>query len=345
MGNNRANISSRNPFIDFLKGICILFVIFAHNCPARFLNKSGFFLWGGMAVPLFLLLQSFHVFQTDKLRRELGLPTKSLITQYDLKRLSRRIILPFIIITSATGIILILLGNNPISIAKRILLYGGLGPGSYYVLIYIQFFFLIPLALIFINKWKQKSVLFIIIISQCLEWFCIWMEIPQLLYRVLCFRYIFLIYLGYYWVEKSIYKKFSYIDFSFSVISLIILIIINYSTVSLHPLLFDSEWRIFHWICYFYPAIILIRVIKFLFNLLPPKYRIVVEILGKHSYEIFTLQMCVFSIFPYFFTPTGVESLDSFLVISATTILSIIPVYIWKKSKFLFKYRLKLKVF
>ena len=46
-----------------MKGICILFVIINH-CIGESIHKSIYYcLWGDMAVPLFLIIQTFHAYK------------------------------------------------------------------------------------------------------------------------------------------------------------------------------------------------------------------------------------------------------------------------------------------
>ena len=46
-----------DPFIDFLKGVCILFIILTHCFPEYLIEYTQFDLWGRTAVPLLILLQ------------------------------------------------------------------------------------------------------------------------------------------------------------------------------------------------------------------------------------------------------------------------------------------------
>ncbi len=143
----------RDLFIDFLKGICIISVILTHNLPAPVMSGLVFIAWGEMAVPLFLLVQAYHVFNSNKWYVDLGLPSKTYTQHYNLHKLWSRILKPFALITLFTGVVLILIGNDPKEVLKSALLAGGIGPGSYYVWIYLQFFLLLPICLTVFNKW------------------------------------------------------------------------------------------------------------------------------------------------------------------------------------------------
>ncbi len=147
-------MNQRDLFIDFLKGLCIICVVLTHSLPNHVMKAIVFVAWGSMAVPLFLLLQSYHMFHADKLRKDSGLKSKSYKEQYNLVKLWKRIAKPFAFVTIITGVILIVLGHAPVGVIKSAIVNGGIGYGCYYVWIYLQFFLLLPLCLTFVNKWE-----------------------------------------------------------------------------------------------------------------------------------------------------------------------------------------------
>ena len=58
------NKKGYDPFIDFVKGFCILSVVLTHSLPVWLQQHTLFSLWGGMAVPLFLMIQVFHAYKS-----------------------------------------------------------------------------------------------------------------------------------------------------------------------------------------------------------------------------------------------------------------------------------------
>ena len=50
-----------DPFIDYLKGVCIFLVVLTHFLPHT--EYILFPLWGDQVVPLFLLIQVFHAYK------------------------------------------------------------------------------------------------------------------------------------------------------------------------------------------------------------------------------------------------------------------------------------------
>ena len=53
------NKLGHEPFLDFLKAYAIICVLIGHTFPL--LNQSGYPFWAGLQVPIFVLIQAFHV--------------------------------------------------------------------------------------------------------------------------------------------------------------------------------------------------------------------------------------------------------------------------------------------
>ena len=77
------NKSGYEPFFDFIKAYAILCVLMGHTIP--FLEETGYSLWYGMQVPLFVLLQVFHVFKKKSY-------------SFSIKKICKRIVYPFLLI-------------------------------------------------------------------------------------------------------------------------------------------------------------------------------------------------------------------------------------------------------
>ena len=52
-----------DPFIDFVKGVCIVLVVLTHCLPDIVQFYVLFPLWGRPAVPLFLIIQVLHTYK------------------------------------------------------------------------------------------------------------------------------------------------------------------------------------------------------------------------------------------------------------------------------------------
>lgn len=310
-----------DPFIDFLKGICILFVVLTHCLPLQ--DNILFSLWGAQAVPLFILIQVFHAYKKGNI---------DIIRYYNLKKLFHRILLPFTILLIIQIFLMRLFSEKDLSlILKNTMLSGGMGPGSYYIWIYLQLFILLPVFQLVINNIKHKYLFVLFIASSILiEIICSYSNISSWLYRLLFVRYFFLIYLGYKWVMNG-GVKIDKITVVLSIISIIFILIFEYTDLNMEPIFYQSDWKIFHWISYFYVANLFVYALYKCYKRIT-KREVICKI-GKYSYEIFLIQMFVFTFYPTNTMQMFIGSIfwATILRILATTFLSIIPVLLYKK--------------
>lgn len=137
-----------DPFIDFLKGVSILFVVLTHCLPYQ--DYILFSFWGAQAVPLFLLIQVFHNYkkQLDKNQHP-----------YNFNKLWKRILRPFILLLALQIVLQAFLSGDLLDTIKNAIISGGIGPGSYYVSIYIQFFLLLPVLQPILRKIPFKYII------------------------------------------------------------------------------------------------------------------------------------------------------------------------------------------
>lgn len=271
-------------------------------------------LWIGQAVPLFLLIQVFHVYKKE----DVCFPKPS--------KLWHRIVKPFLIVQLVfLAMILVSYAIKDIDLKSKLfhmLAYGGNGPGSYYIWVYLQIAILSPL----LYRWVRNKYAFVIFagISIMLEVFCSLMEMPDEIYRLLCFRYVFLIYLGYLWVRNDgilLNRK----TVSLSVISSVAIVILNYTHLNhpefnFEPLVFDTAWTTFHWFTYFLPWSLLAFIICKCYQWEPEcMVNQLVLLCGKRSYEIFLWQMLVF----------GMSPLPGY----ANILLSLLPLVVYERKR------------
>lgn len=280
-----------DPFIDYLKGYCILAVILQH-CLRELRDDVMFAYWGTLAVPIFLILQSFHVFRKDRIG----------VQRRQLANMCQRICIPFIVVT-LIGFFLQLIFRDIsfIDLAKTTIRAGGISfdSGSYYFWVYIQFFFLIPLIYWIFRRFNVNLVVggvIFILVSLLIELYFSCGHMPYWLYRLCCLRYIFLIYLGLIWSRNGIVLNVT--TFSLSVLSIIFLTIFVYTDINTEPFFYQKGWKECHWICYFYPAFLFIHILKWIYGRLPSSIKSLLEEIGKYSWEIFLMQMFFFAMFP-----------------------------------------------
>lgn len=279
------------PLLDYMKGIAILMVLVTHGA-GEFSESLLYPLWIDQAVPLFLLIQVFHVYKKDS------------VCHPALGKLWKRIVRPFVFVQCLFLIYFVLKHFLQDADLKEDLWHmftgcGG-GPGSYYPWIYLQMAFLCPL-LYRLAKSKHAFWGFAALCIVC-EVVCSLVELHDRIYRVLCFRYIFLIYLGYLWVKHGIVLNKR--TMALSVVSIVAILTLSYvrnyhPECNFEPLVFDSAWTTCHWFTYFLVWSLLAFVICRIYKLKPQaRVNQLILLCGKRSYEIFLFQMLVFSMVP-----------------------------------------------
>ena len=316
------NKTGHDSFIDFLKGVCIIFVVLTHCIPPTVYNCTLFCLWGDLAVPLFLVIQVFHAYKKGVENCRFPSPGK----------IWKRIILPFLLYQ--IPIFLLYAVTHKGSMSSHLLWLvkeGGGGPGSYYVWIYLEFAILLPL-MSRIPIWKNRWICFLVIlaVSEMLEVFCSMVSIPDSVYRLLFFRYFFLIWCGIRLIDRDIILDTKILILSVAGICLILLF--RYSEIDYQPFICNSKWRIFHWPVYFYVTGLLLVGISCLYGFTSKhakKLNHIIELAGKSSYEIFLFQMLWFYVINSFDKPVAeFLSIDKTVLEYIVFIISV-PVCVW----------------
>lgn len=324
------NRYSYDPFIDYIKGISIIFVILNHCIGESLHSKSFYCLWGDSAVPLFLIIQTFHAYK------------KGLDVRFSISKIWRRVFKNFILMQLVLVAILAVKDDGGIvHTIGEWFSQGGFGSGSYYVWIYLQFAILFPLCAIFIKKLHGWQLfLFFIVVCHLFEFlFSVW-NISSSLYRLICIRYFFLIYLGYMIVkEEGVIMDLK--KLLLSLLSAVAIIILYYGNMDFRPIFFTNvsySWRIFHWISYFYAAYFFILALNTIHKRARPQFNSTIEYLGKYSYEIFLFQMFYFALAQYGTIPflNGFDHNYSriiYIIISSTICIATVPCFNIIKGK------------
>lgn len=280
------NLSGYDPFIDYIKAYAIICVLIGHTFP--YLNYMGYGLWAGMQVPLFVLVQSFHVIKKDN-------------PSFNFKKIIWRVLIPYLLIQSMV-LICILSRFEGGALQNQILYFvisGGYGPGSYYPWIYIQIALLLP----FINRMmskgtkKQLAILFLIICELFEIIFSI-IDLPDFIHRLLFVRYFFLFYFAWLWVKDGIIiNKWT---IAISVISFLSIIYFEYFSIDDEILFYKTAWKFHRWPCYYYIAVGGAFLLNCMYKSVSQKVIIdkFIKLLAKCSYEVFLIQMFVLYIYP-----------------------------------------------
>jgi fucose 4-O-acetylase-like acetyltransferase len=202
-------------WIDGAKGIAILSVILQHSLPC--LLSCGFMWHIGQAVPVFLFITAYLIsIRFDSLR--------TYFTWCRLSRLTKKIVVPFLIVLAFQLLCYVLSDNIPS--LKTIIKNGGLGPGSYYVWLYLQICIIIPFIVLLVRKvpiWG--SLLIMLTISILAEY--IFVPIQDIenidkLYRLMPNRYLMVLYLGCVW--PLLKEKQKYLFYGLACLAAILLV-------------------------------------------------------------------------------------------------------------------------
>lgn len=274
--------------IDYLKAIAIIFVIILHSVPKQVLNFSLAQLHIWNAVPIFIILMAFTTYISLN---------KNYSTIYPEKYFSRRFkrilipLIPVLILTLALGLLL----NKEIYFGlETIVAHMPLtGKGNYYITLTIFYLIISPILFNLYKKYTYKAIICSFFINALCELLAKYLFINNAyLYSAYIFRYLFLIFLGFYLFEVIINNKKlnKYIYFGF-IISFIYLLLC--SNENFYIPFFISTWKRQLFISAFYPIVL----VYLFFMFIPEKFDFLIPI-GKASYHIFLTQMVFFIVDP-----------------------------------------------
>lgn len=322
------NKTGYDPQIDYIKGLCILFVIWTH-CISR--DELGYMLfpyWGDTAVPIFLLIQVFHYY-----KKGINVRIPSTI------KLWKRILRPFIIIIALMFLVQFFIYYDMTNGSFSPSLYWDKrGPGSYYIFIYLELAFFIPLFAPLMRRLSVNWLLIVfVIISQIVEIACSITHCPDNIYRIVFFRYIFLIFIGYLLATKGlVLNKVTIIG---GIISMFFLYLFAYTRIDMEPWFCThlDLWPLCHWVCYIYIAYFLIAFFKYTHTKLRrfPTINSYIEKIGKYSYEIYLFQIFYYATLSVYIgkilTFIGNYPTQRILYVLISTAICVIPVVYFKK--------------
>lgn len=154
-----ASNKTRLNFLDFYKGICILFVIFTHNEWTQEQRLYGLFpFWIGMAVPVFMVITGYvsaMSFQTHAHN------LKNAYRPTEILRKWLRFVVPFLPIYAFQVVWSYAVLQKSFSkyTLVKFFLEGGDGPGSYYFPVMLQMVVIIPIVCAVIKRFRRKGLI------------------------------------------------------------------------------------------------------------------------------------------------------------------------------------------
>lgn len=269
-------------WIDGAKGVAILSVILLHSLPC--LREIGWILHIGQAVPVFLFITAYLI----------SMRFESLQTYFQWERFAKmlkKVFVPFVFVLLIQLVCLALIDRLPS--LKTIVKTGGIGPGSYYIWLYLQAWVIIPFMVMLVRKspiWV--SMLIMLVVSIIAEYVFVPLEGIELideLYRLLPIRYLMVLYLGCIW--PLLKDKQRYILYGLAGVSAFLMLNDLYLTDNVLFVnimgggkLVPLYWEGYHW----YTAFYVVLPITLLERL---QYADVWKSAGKYSWQLFLLQM------------------------------------------------------
>ena len=272
-------------WIDGAKGVAIVAVVLLHSLPC--LREIGWILHIGQAVPIFLFITAYLI----------SMRFESLQTYFQWERIAKmlkKVFVPFVFVLLIQLVCLALIDRLPS--LKTIVKTGGIGPGSYYVWLYLQAWVIIPFIVILVRKLPiWVSMLIMLVVSIIAEYVFVpiaGIEHIDELYRLLPVRYLMVLYLGCIW--PLLKDKQRYILYGLAGVSAFLMLNdlyladnVLFVNVMGGGKIVPSYWNGYHWYTAFYviiPMALLERI----------HYTDIWKQAGKYSWYIFLLQMMCF---------------------------------------------------
>lgn len=179
-------------WIDGAKGIAILGVILVHCIPCY--HEVGAIFHIDQCVPVFVFITAY----LSSLHFE---SIKAYFKKQRIVNMIKKIILPFLIVLLVQLTCFALAGRQPS--AKSVVMNGGIGPGSYYIWLYVQMWVIIPFVVWLVRKVPTwASCIIMLAISIIAEYTFVLVQGIENIdkwYRLMPIRYLLVLYLGCIW--------------------------------------------------------------------------------------------------------------------------------------------------
>lgn len=285
----------RNEFVDVLKGILIIFVIVLHF-PITDLEQIKFLFpfWINMAVPCFMLISGYVAALSFGRRGITDIKEAYTVEMIGAKLM--RFLVPFTIAFVVEWFVFRLLGVFTVDIFKYgflafLLDYlrGGYGPGSYYTPVMLQFVFVFPVVYFTVKKYHLKGLCGCFAVNALYELYKTAFSMGETEYRLLIFRYLFVIAVGCYIAVAEIRKDWKMIVLCCScmVVGVTFISLFTYTDYQPKILTYWNETS-------FLPCLFIVPILGYLLRRMH-KGNKVFGIVGRASYHIFLVQMIYYN--------------------------------------------------
>ena len=291
----------RNRFIDVLKGIFIIFVIILHF-PFDTLERQKYMfpLCVALVVPFFMMISGYVSSCSFKKR---GI--ESVEEAYSPICIVEKIIrytVPYTIAFIAEWIVFRVFGLYTVGIRTYGIfavamdyLSGGKGQGSYYYPIMIQFIFIFPMIYFIIRKYNLKGLGYCFLANAAFEILKRAYGMNDTEYRLLVFRYLFIIAAGCYIAIGDIKKnrRMFVLCAICIMVGLTFVYLFSYTLYSPKVITYWSDTSFL--VCLYVIPILGWLIRKFHWGFRP------LEVVGKASFNIFLVQMIYYNFADYIY--------------------------------------------
>ncbi len=277
--------NERIHLLDLIKGILIIFIIITHyNWTDAQRRMLLFPYWIDMAVPVFMII-SGYVYALSYERKNIA----TLKDAYQFKEIVSKLIRYFIPLLMAFVFEVFLYVVSEIKIDPKAILTGGIGPGSFYSPVMIQFIFVYPLIYFAIKEYDLSGLFTCGIANLIFEITKTIYGMPTSEYRFMVLRYILLIATGCYLsIGKQKIRK------PVLILMMLIGIFWQYAVYYLDykPVIINKAWATTSCLSALY--IIPICVAIFRSKRMMTWRSSLLELIGRASFNIFLTQMVYF---------------------------------------------------
>ena len=269
-------MKKRNYSIDFLKAVCIIFVVLAHSVPLEYQKYVGRPFTIIQAVPIFLLITGYNFSESSFVSNRYS--DIFSVFRYGLTRI-KKLLLPFVILFITEALFMLIKYNYNFRAILKLFIGGGVGPGSYFVPVMIQTLLVLPILVKVTRKNPIVAVILIFVLNLLLEYLSL--GVSDYWYRLLFIRYLFAIELG---VFLSVYKdKINFVRIlPFACISIMYIFCIDIYHMEF---ILNRGWGSQNPIAYFFALMIV-----YIFLHLKLKENEMLSSIGKKTYYICLVQ-------------------------------------------------------
>lgn len=288
----------RNYMIDFIKAVCIIFVIMNHSGVFDKESSVVFLLLVDKAVPAFMMLSGY----TLAMSLWKSEPKKAYMPSEMLRKFFRFTIPALIAYSLFLIYSIFTVDNISIKWIIKTFVAAKYGQGAYYYDLMIEFLFIAPILLYIVKRMRIYGVMLVALCNFIYELSCLFVHVSGGVYRILIFRYITMIACGmyiYYLIKIAKKNIKIYILFTMMILGSVYILAPKFGYT--YKIFTYKPWGRTSMITalYVFPIIysLIMHSEKNIFS--GSKFSNFICLIGKSSYHIMYTQMIYYLVRPY----------------------------------------------